>query len=260
MTLLEKKELLDDALELYYNRAFIEHDPISIPHSFEHPKDIEIAGFFAALFAWGNRKTIINKSVDLLDRMDNTPYEYVTQANTSSLASLTSFKHRTFNGEDILGIVKTLQSIYAKYDSLEDALIVEDQNRQVNIKDNLHKLHLLFAQSPYVAKRTMRHIASPYKKAACKRLVMYFRWMVRKDKSKVDFGLWTRIKSHQLECPLDVHVARIARDLGLLHRKANDWHAVEELGLALRAMDANDPIKYDYALFSLGLESSQLNT
>lgn len=259
MTLPEKKELLDDALNLYYNRAFIEHDPISIPHRFILSRDIEIAGFFAALFAWGNRKTIINKSIDLLDRMDNAPYDYITQANTSSLSSLTSFKHRTFNGEDILGIVKTLQSIYARYDSLEEALIVENQDQQINIKENLHKLHLLFAQSPYVAKRTMRHIASPYKKAACKRLVMYFRWMVRKDSSKVDFGLWTSIKSRQLECPLDVHVARIAREIGLLQRKANDWQAVEELGRALRQMDANDPIKYDYALFSLGLESSHLN-
>ena len=259
MTLSKKKELLDDALNLYYNRAFIEHDPISIPHQFTHPRDIEIAGLFAALFAWGNRKTIINKSLDLLDRMDHAPYDYVTQANTSNLATLKTFKHRTFTGEDILGIVKTLQSIYARYDSLEEALIVEDQDRQVNIKENLHKLHLLFAQSPYVAKRTMRHIASPYKKAACKRLVMYFRWMVRKDRTKVDFGLWTTIKSHQLECPLDVHVARIARELGLLHRKVNDWQAVEELGRALRKVDANDPIKYDYALFSLGLESSQPN-
>ena len=259
MTLPEKKQLLDDALNLYYNRAFIEHDPISIPHRFTQFRDIEIAGFFAALFAWGNRKTIINKSIDLLDRMDNSPYDYVTQANTLDLATLKTFKHRTFNGEDVLGIVKTLQSIYARYDSLEDALIVKDQDRQVNIKENLHKLHLLFAQSPYVAKRTMRHIASPYKKAACKRLVMYFRWMVRKDRSKVDFGLWTTIKSRQLECPLDVHVARIARELDLLHRRANDWQAVEELGRALREIDANDPVKYDYALFSLGLESSRLN-
>ena len=259
MTLREKKELLDDALNLYYNRAFIEHDPISIPHRFTQGRDIEIAGLFAALFAWGNRKTIINKSNDLLDRMDHAPYDYVTQANASNLATLKTFKHRTFNGEDVLGIVKTLQSIYARHASLEDALIVEGQDRQVNIKENLHKLHLLFAQSPFVAKRTMRHIASPYKKAACKRLVMYFRWMVRKDRYKVDFGLWTTIKSRQLECPLDVHVARIARELGLLQRKANDWQAVEELGNALRKMDTNDPIKYDYALFSLGLESSQPN-
>ena len=258
MTLPEKKELLDDALNLYYNQAFIEHDPISIPHRFNHPRDIEIAGFFAALFAWGNRKTIINKSIDLLDRMDHAPYDYVTQANASSLASLKTFKHRTFNGEDILGIVQTLKLIYTSHNSLEDAIVVDNQKGQVNIKENLHKLHLLFAQSPYVAKRTMRHIASPYKKAACKRLVMYFRWMVRKDRTKVDFGLWTTIKSRQLECPLDVHVARVARELGLLHRKANDWQAVEELGRALRQVNVNDPIKYDYALFSLGLESSQL--
>ena len=260
MTLLEKKELLDDALELYYNQAFIEHDPISIPHSFEHPRDIEIAGFFAAIFAWGNRKTIINKSRDLLERMDNAPFDFIQNADTSSLTSLHSFKHRTFNGVDIIGIVQTLQHVYRKFDSLEEAILVKDQKSQVTIKENLHKLHLLFAQSPFLAKRTLRHIASPYKKAACKRLVMYFRWMVRKDRSKVDFGLWTTIKSHQLECPLDVHVARIARELGLLQRKANDWQAVEELGRALREMDATDPIKYDYALFSLGLESSQLNT
>lgn len=257
MTLSQKKELLDDALDLYYNRSFIDHDPISIPHQFSQPRDIEIAGFFAALFAWGNRKTIINKSIDLLNRMDNAPYDYITQANASCLASLKTFKHRTFNGEDVLGIAKTLQSIYTKYNSLEDAILVQNQESQFNIKENLHKLHLLFAQSPHVAQRTMRHIASPYKKAACKRLVMYFRWMVRKDNSNIDFGLWTSIKSSQLECPLDIHVARIARELGLLQRKANDWQAVEELGRALRKVDAEDPIKYDYALFSLGLESSK---
>ena len=159
MTLLEKKELLDDALDLYYNRSFIQHDPISIPHRFKHPRDIEIAGFFSALFAWGNRKTIINKSIDLLDRMDNAPYDYITQANASCLASLKTFKHRTFNGEVVLGIAKTLQSIYTNYNSLEDAILVQNQESQFNIKENLHKLHLLFAQSPHIAQRTMRHIA-----------------------------------------------------------------------------------------------------
>ena len=255
MTIPEVKEVLDDALELYYNQGFIEHDPISIPHRFKHPRDIEIAGFFAAIFAWGNRKTIINKSRDLLERMDNAPFDFIQNADTSSLTSLQSFKHRTFNGVDIIGIVQTLQHVYRQFDSLEEAILVKDQKSQVTIKENLHKLHLLFAQSPFLAKRTLRHIASPYNKAACKRLVMYMRWMVRKDHTRIDFGLWKKIKSHQLECPLDVHVARIARELGLLSRKANDWQAVEELGRALRAVDANDPIKYDYALFSIGEDS-----
>lgn len=236
-------KLLFDTKIAQYNRPdFIAHDPISIPHSFSKKQDIEIAGFFAALFAWGNRTIIINKSKELMSRMDNAPYDFCLNPDFKRLLG---FKHRTFNDTDILYFVEFLHHHYSSHHSLEDAFTQHGST----MEEMLNGFYHYFFSLEDVPARTKKHIASPAKKSNCKRLNMFLRWMVRKDKNGVDFGIWETIHPSQLICPIDVHVARVARHFNLLSRKQIDWQAALELTEYLRTLDTEDPVKYDFALF-----------
>lgn len=247
------KKYLDQQCERYNNQSFIDNDPISIPHQFNKKQDIEIAGFFAATFAWGQRKTIINKCQDLLRRMDMSPYDFICRHSDADLKKLIGFKHRTFNDSDLLYFISFLQQHYTHHISLEDAFTDSFSLQERNVESALNRFHSYFFSLDNIMHRTRKHVASPAQKSACKRLNMFLRWMVRKDANGVDFGLWKKIEIRQLVCPLDVHSGRVARQLGLLHRKANDWQAAIELTESLKAFDPNDPVKYDYALFGIGV-------
>lgn len=243
------KEFLNSKFELYNQPSFIKDDPISIPHLFTKKQDIEIAGFFASIFAWGNRKTIISKSRELMELMDMQPHEFCLNEDLGRLKRLLEFKHRTFNTTDLLYFIEFLQYHYRNNDSLETAFTKWGDT----IEQILIGFHHYFFSLEDVPLRTKKHIATPEKKSNCKRLNMFLRWMVRDDNKGVDFGLWKNIKPSQLICPVDVHVARVAKRLHLLHRKQTDWNAAVELTEQLKKFDANDPVKYDFALFGLGV-------
>ncbi|MFT6816119.1 MAG: hypothetical protein ACJAZ3_002037 [Sphingobacteriales bacterium] len=247
------KGLLDDMVERYNRLDFIENDPISIPHHYSKKQDIEIMGLFASLLAWGQRKTIINKCKELESFMDNDPHNFILNHKESDLKPFADFKHRTFNGTDALYFMHFLKESYGKHESLEELFLFDPQSETV-VHDALISFRTAFTSNEHYPHRTGKHVSSPLKKSACKRLNMYLRWMVRKDEVGVDFGIWNKIKAKDLYCPLDVHVDRSARKLGLLTRKQSDWLAVEELTNALRKFDPIDPIKYDFALFGLSLE------
>jgi len=248
------KQFLDRKVKEYNQPAFIKGDPVSIPHLFTKKQDIEIAGFFAAVFAWGNRATIIGKSKELMRRMDNAPYAFIKDHSAKDLKKLRGFKHRTFNSTDLLCLVQFLKLHYTNNHSLETAFSKWMQPGDETIENALAGFHnYVFSNEDFFAERTRKHIATPVKKSACKRLNMFLRWMVRQDDKGVDFGIWKTILPSQLICPLDVHVARVARRLKILHRTQNDWQAAVELTGYLRTMDAGDPVKYDYALFGLGV-------
>ena len=239
---------------LTYNRpGFIAADPICIPHSFSKQADIEIAGFFAAIFAWGNRTTIINKSRELMQLMDNAPHAFCLHHSDNDLKKLLSFKHRTFNPTDLLYFISFFKMHYQKNDSLETAFTKWMNKKDDTVENALNGFYRYFFSLDDVPKRTLKHIASPAKNAGCKRLNMYLRWMVRKDHCGVDLGLWKKISPSQLIIPLDVHVARVARHFKLLHRKNTDWQAALELTNEMKKFDAKDPAKYDFALFGLGV-------
>ncbi|PIQ20831.1 MAG: TIGR02757 family protein [Cytophagales bacterium CG18_big_fil_WC_8_21_14_2_50_42_9] len=246
------KNLLEDRYCKYNQPAFIPQDPIVIPHAFSQPQDIEIAGFFAAILAWGQRPNIIKKCRELMLRMDHAPYNFITQGQEKDLKALVGFKHRTFNDTDLLYLVSFFKEFYQKHESLEDAFTGEGhvQNQQQRLA---HFYNLVFA-NPDAPQRTRKHISSPAKKSACKRINMYLRWMVRHDNKGVDFGIWQKIKPADLVCPCDVHVARVARKLGLITRPQTDWEAAMELTQHLQQFDPEDPVKYDFALFGLGIE------
>ena len=243
------KKFLNAKVELYNQPAFIKNDPISIPHLFNKKPDIEIAGFFAAIFSWGNRTTIISKSKELMQLMDNTPYDFCMNHSPKELKSLISFKHRTFNATDLLYFVDFLKHHFSNYNSLEVAFTQYGNT----IEEMLTGFHHYFFSLEHVPARTKKHIATPERKSSCKRLNMFLRWMVRKDDKGVDFGIWKNISPSQLICPIDVHVARVARKLGILKRKQTDWQAALELTEYLRTLDNKDPVKYDFALFGLGV-------
>jgi len=245
------KIFLDKKVAEYNTIEFIENDPVSIPHSFSKKQDIEIAGLFAAIFAWGQRKTIINKSKELMQLLDNAPYDFVLHFSDKDLKRFQQFKHRTFNSTDLNYFLQFLQQHYRKHPSLENAFVPETNS--FDVKDALIFFHQYFFSLQSLQHRTRKHISSPDNNSTCKRLNMYLRWMVRHDNHGVDFGLWKKIKPAQLYCPLDLHVDRIARGLGLIQRIQNDWQTVEELTANLRKLDATDPIKYDFALFGLGV-------
>ncbi|MEO6489962.1 MAG: TIGR02757 family protein [Ferruginibacter sp.] len=246
-------DFLNKKVDEYDQPSFILPDPISIPHRFTKKQDIEIAAFFAAIFAWGNRTTIINKSKELMMLMDDSPYEFCTQHSDKDLKKLLSFKHRTFNPTDLLYFISFFKMHYAGNISLENAFTKWMKKNDSNVENALNGFYQYFFSLDDVPKRTMKHIASPAKNASCKRLNMYLRWMVRKDKNGVDFGLWNKISPSQLIIPLDVHVARVARQFNLLRRTATDWLAAIELTNEMKKLDKKDPAKYDYALFALGV-------
>ena len=249
---------LYDVLEEKYRQfncpQFIADDPISIPHRFSRRQDIEIAGFFAAILAWGQRKTIISKCSELMALMDNAPYEFICRHQENDLKRFLQFKHRTFNATDALYFIDFLRTHYAQYDSLEDAFIIAQGPNDETVEKGLIGFRDYFFAPEYAPQRTRKHISSLAANSACKRLNMFLRWMVRQDDKGVDFGLWTHIKSRQLVCPCDVHVERTARRLGLITRRQMDWLTALQLTENLRQFDPDDPVKYDFALFGLGLE------
>lgn len=233
----------------YDQPAFIGPDPISIPHRFSRRADIEISALFAAVLAWGRRPTILAKCQELLRRMDDAPHQFVTQHQDADLRRLEGFCHRTFCDTDLLYFVHWLRWWYGQHESLEDAFLNGDTQRA-----RLENFHQLFFSLPDAPRRTVKHISTPARNSACKRLNMLLRWLVRQDESGVDFGLWTRLSPADLVMPIDVHVERVARQFGLLTRPIIDWAAAEELTASLKRFDPQDPVKYDFALFGLGVE------
>lgn len=223
-----------------------------IPHAFQKKQDIEIAGLFAAVLAWGQRVTIIKKCQDLLTRMDNDPHNFVLHHSARDLKTLEPFKHRTFNATDTLYFIQFLKWYYSQHRSLEQAFKISKDDPTV--EKGLINFYNLFCSLEEFPDRTKKHIATPERKSTCKRLNMYLRWMVRKDNKGVDFGLWKTISPSQLICPCDLHVDRVARKLKLIKRKPTDWQTALELTDNLRKLDATDPVKYDFALFGLGIE------
>lgn len=246
------KNFLDQKVAQYNQPSFIKDDPVVVPHSFSRKQDIEIAAFFSAVFAWGNRSIIIAKSKELMARMDNSPYDFCLHHSDNDLKKLPGFKHRTFNDTDLLYFILFLHHHYQKHDSLEDAFLIKE-GKHCSMRESLANFYHYFFSLEDFPLRTQKHIASPEKNSTCKRLNMFLRWMVRKDSSGVDFGLWKKIRPSDLICPIDLHVARVAKRLNLLSRKQTDWNAAEELTSQLKQFDKNDPVKYDFALFGLGV-------
>lgn len=255
---LKLKAFLNNRVLQFNQPSFIPMDPVSIPHQFSQKADREIAGLFAAVFAWGLRTTIINKSNELMERMDHAPHQFVLQHQHQDLKKLLGFKHRTFNDTDLLYFVEFLNHHYSTHQSLETAFTKWMLPGDEHVGRALEGFNRYFFSLQHVPARTMKHIATPARNSSCKRLNMYLRWMVRNDKQGVDFGLWKKIKPSQLICPLDVHVQRTARQLGLLESPQSDWKAALELTERLRELDASDPVKYDFALFGMGVISKEL--
>lgn len=246
----ELKSFLDEKAE-YYNRPdFIESDPIQIPHRFRSKEDIEIAGFLIATIAWGNRKSIITNGTKLMEIMGNSPFDYVMSYSEKDASSLPHFVHRTFNVEDLHYFIQSLQNIYKNHNGLE--AVFASEATLDSMQPAIHGFKKIFFELPHLS-RTEKHVGDPMKNSAAKRINMFLRWMVRSNDTAVDFGIWKSIRPSQLSCPLDVHSGNVARKLGLLKRKPNDGKALVELDHALREMDPNDPVKYDFALFGLGV-------
>ena len=250
MTFNELQEFLDQKVLQYNNPNFIESDPIQIPHSFSLKEDIEIAAFLSATIAWGNRKMIIKNGFKMMELMGNSPYDFILNHENSDLDAFDGFVHRTFNSEDLKCFVKGLQHIYKNHNGLESVFSssITDNSTQ----NSIHHLKQVFFEITH-QQRTQKHISDPLKGSAAKRIHMFLRWMVRNDATGVDFGIWNTISPAVLSCPLDVHSVNVARKLVLLTRKQNDAKALLELDTSLRKMDANDPVKYDFALFGLGV-------
>ncbi len=247
------KEFLNSKVDFYNQPSFIAADPICIPHLFTKKQDIEIAGFFTAIFAWGNRTTIINKSKQLMALMDNAPHQFILHHLKKDLKKLEGFKHRTFNTTDLLYCIDFFKMHYSKNNSLENAFTQWMHKKDATVENGLKGFYHYFFSLPHIPERTKKHIASPEKNSSCKKLNMFLRWMVRNDNPGVDFGIWKNISPAQLVMPIDVHVARVAKKLNLLQRSQTDWQTAIELTEYLRTLDAKDPVKYDFALFSLGV-------
>lgn len=243
-------DFLEEKVMLYNQPKFIESDPIQIPHTFSKKEDIEIAGFLTATIAWGKRQMIIKNAKKLMELIDQSPYDFIINHKNEDLNHLKSFVHRTFNGEDLICFIKALQNIYKNHGSLEQ--IFSKPLDASSLQPNISLLKSIFFEIPY-AQRTTKHISDPLKGSAAKRINMYLRWMIRQDNKGVDFGLWPNIAMQKLSCPLDVHSGNVARKLGLMTRKQNDAKALTELDKSLRKFDNQDPVKYDFALFGLGV-------
>lgn len=249
------KDFLDFKSDQYNRPDFIENDPIVIPHQFTKKQDIEIMGFWSAMLAWGQRKTIINKCNELIRLMDGAPYDFIINHQDTDLKRFLGFKHRTFNDTDTLYFLEFFKHHYKKNDSLETAFLPADKaNGNVSAEDALNHFRSRFFSLEDYPRRTIKHVSSPAQKSGCKRLNMFLRWMVRSDNKGVDFGIWKSLKPADLICPMDVHVDRVARKLGLINRTQVNWQAAVELTERLRDFDPIDPVKYDFALFGLGIE------
>lgn len=253
MTRTELKEFLDYKVEQYNTPQFIETDPVQIPHLFSKKEDIEISGFLTATISWGNRKSILKNANLLIDLLDRAPYDFVMQHSESDLEKLQPFVHRTFNGTDLIYFMKAFRNIYNRYGGPEN--IFSKHSGKVSLQPAIHEFKKIFFELPHEP-RTEKHVSDPLKNSAAKRINMFLRWMVRNDNKGVDLGIWESISPSQLSCPLDVHSGNVARKLGLLKRKQNDAKALAELDKNLRKMDPKDPVKYDYALFGLGVFES----
>jgi uncharacterized protein (TIGR02757 family) len=244
------KDFLDSKVQNYNQVRFIASDPIQVPHQFYKKEDIEIAGFLTATIAWGNRKSIINNANNLMLLLDNAPFDFVMNHTDSDLSRLSPYVHRTFNGQDCIQFIKSLKHIYTKHNGLESVFVKHSEAK--SLQKSIHFLKQYFFEIDHIS-RTEKHISDPLKNSAAKRINMFLRWMVRNDNAGVDFGIWKNLSPSQLSCPLDVHSGNVARKLGLLKRKQNDAKAVKELDTNLRKLDAKDPVKYDFALFGLGV-------
>ena len=246
----ELKQFLDEKVIQYNQPKFIESDPIQIPHLFSKKEDIEISGFLTATIAWGKRQMIIKNAHRMMEIMGNSPYDFVINHQEKDLENIQNFVHRTFNVIDFKFFIKSLKNIYQNHYGLEAVFAENIQDNTV--KNSIHQFKKVFFEIEH-PQRTTKHISDPIKGSAAKRINMYLRWMVRQDQTGVDFGIWKSISPSVLSCPLDVHSGNVARKLGLLSRKQNDWKALTELDNNLRKLDPNDPIKYDFALFGLGI-------
>jgi len=245
----EIKAFLDQKFLQYNSPGFIADDPVSVPHQFTLKQDIEISGFLAATISWGNRKSIVGNARRLIQMMDDSPYDFLSNAKQADFKPFLRFVHRTFNGDDCLFFLTSLQQIYRQYDSLEPLFGSMNESGAAHAISRFRKTFLETEHLP----RSEKHISDPTAGSAAKRINMFLRWMVRRDDRGVDFGLWNSIDPANLICPLDIHVGRVAWALGLLHRTQNDWKAAVELTEALRKFDPADPVKYDFALFGMGL-------
>lgn len=250
MTQVELKDFLDSKVELYNNPNFIESDPVQIPHLFSLKEDIEIAGFLTATISWGNRKSIITNAKRMMALLDHAPYDFILNHSEADLETLKPFVHRTFNGDDLSQFVISLKHIYNNYNGLESVFF--NHATSSSLQPAIHEFKTIFFENEHL-KRTQKHISDPLKNSAAKRINMFLRWMIRQDAAGVDFGIWNHLSPSQLSCPLDVHSGNVARKLKLLKRKQNDGKALTELDIALRKLDAKDPVKYDFALFGLGV-------
>lgn len=247
----EIKELLDEKYFQFNNTSFIETDPISIPHQFSKKEDIEIASLLVATIAWGQRTSIINNGNKLMRLMNDEPHDFILNFSKKDAARFEGFVHRTFNSTDCVFFLNSLKHIYTKHGGLEAAFSTDFSSKETDVKNAITNFRALFLNTEHQS-RSEKHISNPSAKSSAKRLCMFLRWMVRKDKHGVDFGIWKSIKSSQLCLPLDLHTGNVSRKLGLLNRTQNDWQAVEEITSVLRTFDKNDPIKYDFSLFGLG--------
>lgn len=245
------KNFLDEKVLIYNQPLFTETDPIQVPGLFTTKENIEIAGFLAATIAWGQRPTIIRNALHLISLMKNNPVEFLLETPEEDWDIFQNFKHRTFNGTDCLFFLKSLRNIYVNHGGLEQ-VFTEGYRQHQTVFGALAHFRNLFFELPHEP-RTGKHISNVEKGASAKRLNMFLRWMVRSDRAGVDFGLWTQIPASALMLPLDVHTGNVARKLGLLTRTQNDWKSVEEVTARLRELDPEDPIKYDFALFGLGI-------
>ena len=243
------KEFLEEKYLKYNNKNFIEFDPIKIPHSFTKKEDIEISAFLTSIISWGNRKMIIKNAEELMIKMHSSPYDFIINSNQKDIESI-DFCHRTFNSIDLHFFLKSLKNIYTNHGGLEKIFSVNYDDKW--LFKNIKNLKEIFFSIDHPI-RTKKHISDPSKGSACKRINMFLRWMVRKDTHGIDFGIWNKISPSKLSCPLDTHTNRTGRKLGLIKRKQNDIKTLKELDVKLRKFDEKDPVKYDYALFSIGI-------
>jgi len=250
MILLELKEFLDEKADFYEQKEFIQNDPIIIPHEYEDKFDIEISGFIISIISWGNRKSIINSGYKIKDILESSPYDFIMNHSQKDLKRIKGSIHRTFNSDDLVFFIKSLKNIYTNYNGLEG--IISNVKNGNNLQERISNFKKIFFELNHL-ERTKKHLPDPLKGSAAKRFNMFLRWMVRSNKKGVDFGLWKSILPSELSCPLDVHTGNIARKLSLLKRTQNDSLALNELDKKLREMDKNDPVKYDFALFGLGI-------
>ena len=244
----ELSDFLNEKAEYYETLNFIESDPIQIPHQFSKKEDIEISGFLASTIAWGQRPTIIKNATFLIEQMDMAPYDFIRNFTDNDLDSFRNFKHRTFNFDDLTHFFKSIQNLYLNHGGLEGAF----SKYPSEMNKNISHFKQLFFEIDHL-KRTQKHVSDPLKGSAAKRLNMYLRWMTRPSEKGVDFGIWTKIQPKHLYLPLDIHTGNVSKKLGILNRKQSDWKALEEIMSTLKKIDANDPVKYDFALFGLGV-------